>query len=781
MKVIESSALQFSLDEKSGIFNIQSRDDRLPVLKGCHISIRGRKADQRHFYVNFNQLTEYKSSSGLNSIGKTITYQGIDEDLGISWRLNVNLPDGRPLALWQVELVNRSTQPVFIDQINILEPVKQNSQNIFFVQETEASSLAFHSNGWQSWSFTATYRPDQRMRRSNLGFLLDPMVLNPGTPQFRQAGRFSADFYGMLVDRKERTGMLLGFLSQKNHFGSLVADLRGIPSVRLWANGDGARLDPGMTVKTDPAVCYAFHLDQPDPIGPFLDVVADEHGIRNVPASPAGWCSWYYYYENISEDIIRENLAQLKEAKDTLPVDLVQIDDGFEAQVGDWLEFNRKFPDGIEPLAQEIRSAGFTPGLWLAPFIVHPGSQLAADHPDWLLKSTKGKLVRVGFGWNTLTLALDLTVPEALDYACRVLDAAAHHWGFPYLKLDFLYAAALKGQYYDGTRTRAQVLRSGMEALRRTVGDEIFLLGCGAPLGSMLGLVQAMRISEDVSGSWKPKHFGVGFLFKNETHMPSARNSIQNILTRAPLHRRWWVNDPDCLLVRPDSDLNIHEVRSLAAAIGLTGGSVLLSDRMRDLPQERLEIAAALMPPIAERVQVLDWLDAETPVKLRLDLKGAAGEWHALAYFNWKDSPAEVSLRAADFHLPGKDYFVRSFWDQTVWQAESGKEIFKDSLPAHAVILLSVRKKIPSEPVYLGSNINISQGLEVSKWEYKKDRLKVTIFPKRDVSAVVDIALPHIPKSAQFDRQPIENLCIAGNIYRFHFDVFHHGELLVNY
>jgi 7-keto-8-aminopelargonate synthetase-like enzyme len=94
------------------------------------------------------------------------------------------------------------------------------------------------------------------------------------------------------------------------------------------------------------------------------------------------------------------------------------------------------------------------------------------------------------------------------------------------------------------------------------------------------------------------------------------------------------VNDPDCLLVRPDSRLSLDEVRTLATAIGMTGGSVMLSDKMAALPEERNEIAAALLPPMQADVQVLDWLDAETPQKLRLDLQGAAGSWQVLAYFN---------------------------------------------------------------------------------------------------------------------------------------------------
>ena len=127
---------------------------------------------------------------------------------------------------------------------------------------------------------------------------------------------------------------------------------------------------------------------------------------------------------------------------------------------------------------------------------------------------------------------------------------------FHILKLDFLYAGALKGNRFDPSKTRAQILRNAMLSIRESIGKETFLLGCGAPLGSVIGIVDANRIGADVSGDWTPKFMGVSLPFRREPHMPSARNSIQNILARAEQHGRWWINDPDCLLIRDDTNLN---------------------------------------------------------------------------------------------------------------------------------------------------------------------------------------------------------------------------------
>lgn len=772
---LENNHLKLTILEGRSRFDILSIQDGLPDLQGNHIRIRGSYPNGKRFAFS-PQFTSSESASDCEWV-----FTGWDESCGLKWKVSFSAPVNSPFLLWKVDLINASSQEVTLDEIILLEPSEAYVPNLHLKENQDINHFAFFANGWQSWSSSSAYLSGSRMRRSNLGLLQNPMVINPGTPEYRTRGVFSGDFFGVIGDLDSRRAMLLGFLSQKQHFGSLSADLRSRPILRLWANGDATVLRPGASVSTDWAICCPICMDDPEPLAPYIDAIAREHDIGVLPPPPAGWCSWYYYYEKISPDIITDNLKRISSVKERLPLDLIQIDDGFEASPGDWFAFNPRFPNGVAPLAREIQAEGFTPGLWLAPFILHPGSRTAADHPDWLLRQKNGRLARAGFGWNSLSVALDLTVPDALEYACEVVDVAAHQWGFPYLKLDFLYAAAVKCTYRDPTRTRAQVLRSGMEALRRSAGRDTILLGCGAPLGSVLGLVQAMRIGADVSGSWRPFFFGMGFPFKKEPHMPSARNSIQNILVRAGLHRKWWINDPDCLLVRPDSRLNPDEVKSLATAIGMTGGSVLLSDDITRLPDERIELAAALLPPMQEKVRVLDWLDVETPQKLRIDLNGPIGKWHVLAYFNWEDSPGEITLTSADFQLPEDAYWVRSFWDQRVWRAAKGNELFHGRLDAHCSLLFAVRPARETQAAYLGSSLHISQGLEIGVWEESINSLSIQISPGRSTQAKVDLYLPNGPGDAKFEDKPVSYIKLNEGCYRFEVDISQHGKLNLSY
>ncbi len=667
---------------------------------------------------------------------------------GVQLCVEFALSPEKGMALLQMEIQNNSDEALRLQRFI---PVDTQPGDIH-LGDSQQPDPAFYSNGWQSWSCTGTYGLDEKQHTSNIGPFQNPMVVNPGTPQPRHKNQFTGDMFGVLGDRISRMGLLAGFLSQLEQFGSLGASFDPQASLRVWANGDNVLLPPGETAHTDWLALFFFPLDAPDPMGSYLETVAEVHDIQSESTVPVGWCSWYHYYQDISEEIIQSNLDAVLQLKPKCPLPLLQIDDGFETYPGDWFDFKTEFPNGLKPIAQKTKDTGLTPGVWLAPYIVHPKAELVKDHPDWLLRNERGKPVSAGFVWNAFTYALDLTHPEALAYTCDVIRTAVEDWGFDYLKLDFLYAAALDGVYYDPTLTRAQVLRRGFEALRQAAGTEVTLLACGCPLGSALGLFDAMRISADVNGYWKPHFPPVSFFLKKEPHMPAARNALQNILTRAPLHRHWWINDPDCLLVRPDTQLTLPEVQTLTSAIGLTGGSILLSDDLPALPKERLKLAQILLPVIDQRARVLDWFDSFTPSRLRVDLDGPCGPWHLLAWFNWDDQPASFSFSPQAFDLPEAGvWWLREFWTGLIGQlSEKSPLTFRD-IPPHGVRVAAVRPYDANTPAYLGGDLHLSQGMEISQWQSEDKALSLRFDLGREASGRVHVYLPWKPTGAWFN------------------------------
>ncbi len=783
MTHLENDIFKLTIEPGEGRFSIQPKDSKLPGFSGGRLSLRYRtqEVNRKTTLTGWKEIEGSRKAADLEPHGRTeqISYLTAINADGLEVVLHFGIVLETPLVMWKVEVTNKGSFTVNFERIDLLEVNEGDGGSVQSPDALTSDDLGFYSNGWQSWSPSGWYSGNERMRLSRLGRLQNPMISNPGTPLPRKRGQFSSDMFGVIGDRKARSGFVLGFLSQVEQFGSIYADFNKPSKLEMWANCDDVRLDAGKTIKTDWAVYNPILLDHRDPLDKYLEAAARQNYVRVPAESPVGWCSWYHFYTDLSEQDVRNNLQTILEQQETLPIQLVQIDDGFESQVGDWFSFKPEFPQGVAPLAGEITKEGLTPGLWLAPFIVHTKSQLVKEHPEWMLRKKNGALANAGFVWGVLDTALDLTVPEALAYACDVVRTASKEWGYPYLKLDFLYAAAVECVYHDPTLTRAQVLRRGMEALREAVGPEVTLLGCGSPLGSVLGLVEANRIGADVSGNWLPQFKGIGAFFKQEPAMPSARNSIRNILTRAALHQHWWINDPDCLLIRPDTTLTQAEVRSLASVIALTGGSLLVSDDLPRLPAERLRIAEVLVPVMGQRARVIDWFDNGMPERLRLDQLGVTGEWHILAAFNWSDKAVSREITLEDYHLNPGRYLVREFWSGDAGTLTSTQSYKINQLPAHGCAMLAVRQANEDSPTYLGSDLHISQGMEVAEWQATAKSVSATLRLPRKASGKVVLKLPGENWEIRVNEQAVTGKQLGGGAVEIPVEVegFAHVEL----
>ena len=395
----------------------------------------------------------------------------------------------------------------------------------------------------------------------------------------------------------------------------------------------------------------------------------------------------------------------------------------------------------MDALAREIQAAGFRPGLWLAPFIVSPKSRLAREHPDWLLYDERGWPVNAGFLWNTFTRALDLTHPDVQEYLRHVVETIVHRWGYTYLKLDFLYAAALPGNRHDPSLTRPQVLRQGLRLIREVAGDDVFLLGCGSPLGPAVGLVDAMRIGPDIAPHWWPRMYGLSRPWRKKVSYPAAANAIRNTLVRAPYHRHLWWNDPDCVIARAkDISLTPREVQAWISVVGLSGGMVVLSDDLDALPEERREWVAALLPVQPESGRPLDVMEHTIPETVALYLKRPWGEGVTVGLFNWRD---EARTRTLQLGVLGLDwqrpYHVLDFWSGQYLRVTEGYRVFTN-IPKHTGYLLGI-KPVLDVPHLAGSTFHITQGGEIREWRWDPPTLKFRIVLGRRAAGTVLLGL----------------------------------------
>lgn len=793
MPELENNFFHLQILPEQSAFTLTALPDGYPRLVNARLGVRYRLGPRRAQILNSHWSTgAFSPPERVGSSQGTlhqIRLEGDSPDGCLGYRVEFALARQTPIFMWRITLENRGNRPVAIERLTLLEAPAGSIQ----LSPARPGETAFFANGWQSWSQTGTFGPKDAQHWSGLGPFRQPVIAAAGTPRPNRPGHYASDFFGVLGDRTHRTALVAGFLSQRQHFGSLEARIKPRAALNLWANGDDARLNPHESIQTDWAVMCFTSLDEPDPLGVYIEAVARQNRVEAIAETLTGWCSWYQYFNKVSAEDILVNLEVIASLQPRLPLRLVQIDDGFESAFGDWSSFKPTFPRGVGPLAREIRSRGLIPGLWLAPFIANRRSRLARENPEFFLRNAWGLPVSAGATMESpFNVALDLTHPAALDYAASIVRTAVHDWGFDYLKLDFLYAGGLAGRRKDPTQTRAQALRTGLEALRQAAGPEAYLLGCGVPLGSALGLFQACRIGDDVSPGWKPSLPPLPV--ENEIHFPSTRNALQNVLARAPLHRRWWVNDADCLIIRPDSKLSLDEVETMASAIALTGGSLVVSDALSALPPDRQRLVQQLLPLIDQRPRILDWFDASRPTRLRLDLEGPAGPWHLLGLFNWADEAKMVKLQPANFALPEGEYWVRSFWDGFTYQIhpqpllpEASAAIIREALNGpeaggadtgevtvrlapHGVKVLAVRLMVPDEVQYLGGDLHISQGQEISSWQVRDREVRLRLALPRKARGSIELAVPLSPLYASQDGQPIPWQPAAEGTYRFPVD-----------
>ena len=442
-------------------------------------------------------------------------------------------------------------------------------------------------NGYQSWSPTGV---------GVVGLDVDPSIradfpflqaVHHADQRRARPGELRSEWVTVLADDPGpgSTCVLVGFDGGDRHDGTLrVAEVDGTVEVRVEAFLGDAVLESGsrrelhaVHVETGPAAEASALLER------WADVAGRAGGARTTAPFQVGWCSWYQYFHDVTEADIAANLA----LADRWPFEVFQIDDGYQAAIGDWLDTNSRFPSDLAGLAGSIRSSGRTPGLWLAPFLVAPDSEVARRHPDWIARHLVDGVdtgpLRTwwnppwGGGEDGFMYGLDTTHPEVSTHLAAVA-AAVVDAGFPYLKLDFTFSPSVDGGYADPGRTPAERVRDGFAAIRRGAGPDAFLLGCGVPLANVVGLVDASRIGPDVAPTWSldpATEVVAGYLGTQ----PATAHAFTNTLTRAYMHRRLWLNDPDCLMLRTEgTGLSAAAARGWAHTVGLSGGMAIVSD-----------------------------------------------------------------------------------------------------------------------------------------------------------------------------------------------------------
>ena len=131
-----------------------------------------------------------------------------------------------------------------------------------------------------------------------------------------------------------------------------------------------------------------------------------------------------------------ERLEALARTAADIGVERFVLDDGWfrgrrddGAGLGDWTVDPAVWPEGLHPIARTVHALGMRFGLWFEPEMVNPESDLAREHPEWLLQSETTRAWRGQY-------ALDLTRPDAFEHLLEAISALVGEYELDYIKWD---------------------------------------------------------------------------------------------------------------------------------------------------------------------------------------------------------------------------------------------------------------------------------------------------------------------------------------------------------
>ncbi|HOM11516.1 MAG TPA: alpha-galactosidase [Spirochaetota bacterium] len=448
---------------------------------------------------------------------------------------------------------------------------------ILSLQVLTSDDIACFANGYQSWTYTGPFFKDSKKRKPWPQFVIANQE-NAAHPPKGKRGVVQSDMIFVLGDSNQQNAYVFGHLPVHKQFHQFVSFEYNYRTKLLSIIWDVDRFCDAEEDYTLDTVCILQGTVWKT-MEYYAETIAQELSPTFNNTLRKGWCSWYYYYNTITRDEILLNAKYAKE--NSIPFDFIQIDDGYQATIGEWTTVRGSFTAAMRYIADTIKGYGFTPGIWYSPFIVSKDSRIFKENKSWILKDNNGKPVIAGFNpaWGGYYYTVDVTQPAALSWIEDTINTLLYEWGYEYLKLDFMYAAALPGVRHNTTISRYEALAQAVARIRKASGNA-FILGCGMPLQAGIRYVDAMRIGPDVAPQWGRTFFDK--LFNSDSGI-STRSAICSSIYRSFMHNRFWVNDPDCLMIRQHkTKLNPEERQTLYNVITALGGMLVISDRLPD-------------------------------------------------------------------------------------------------------------------------------------------------------------------------------------------------------
>ncbi len=556
----------------------------------------------------------------------------------------------------------------------------------------------------------------------------------------------------------ESPSVAAGFLTGKHNSNRFaVKEPNGQPEFFARGECNGCLLMPGASRQTD-LLFVSLHDNPLEQMERYADLAGKINHVKIWPPRVA-WCTWYAgwmhakmtTYKNGLEKGIEENIPYIqKYFASRGGLHTMRICDDYQMH-GDWNNKTGRITGGFDRLARLISEAGIVPGVWYPTYWASTDSDVFKKHPDWFAMNKDGSTwMRVSKErpvqkpapkkpadgkskvttspessgtprtlkdlYNAPALAVfDTSRPEVQQY----FEDAARTWrerGFRYVTNDYLGYATIPQKFYDPTMTKVEVMRAGLEAVRRGLGDDVFYRTISGPLGVRMGLANDVRISGDSHGDNPAAYFRTAQVWF--------------------YHRRLWLNDPSAVVCARYGNLKpIEWNRMWMSWIALSGTVMTYGESLEDLPEQYTRMYQRLFPPLPVAGRPLDIWENDPYLLWGMDPGEADGPYVLFGVFDVTgDGPRrvrlnldEVAARCRGWDKPATapgGYLLWDFWQQKLLLSESEK--LELPLLAKSGQLFALRSN-RGRPQLLGTSGHFSQGVVEAHdvvWDAAKNQLR---------------------------------------------------------
>ncbi|OGS21654.1 MAG: hypothetical protein A2252_11660 [Elusimicrobia bacterium RIFOXYA2_FULL_39_19] len=560
---------------------------------------------------------------------------------------------------------------------------------------------------------------------------------------------FRSYIFTIIQDAFSDNCLTAGFVTVKDFIGEIYVNTHKsvdfAEEFRASNIGDGIYIENGAECKSERL--YLNFIDKnKQGISCYSDILAAENKPLIKEKTVSAWSPFVYfagkeYREKTTEKNILAMVKHMSENKAEYPFEYIQIDSGYQIFKGDWDKWNEKFPHGPKWFADQVKKYGFKPGIWMTPFLVSKQSDMAKEHPDWLMKNEKDEPREINH-FGEVGYILDCSHPGALNWMEELGRKWTKEYGYEYIKFDgAVVGAFMDGILYDKKVSKAKAYRMGIEAFRKGIGDDTYFIG-GA-FSPSIGVVNAMRVGEDIGAKWGWKKSGRKGGYTGPCPIIEGIPSTLNMFF---LNRKVWHNDPDYIVVRQEgdnSDLSENEAIFWASLLSMSGGNSIWSDNPLTLAPKRKKILDKVLIPHTSTAEPLNFMKERIPYVYNLSLKLGHASYNVVGLFNHSEDKKTFKLDFKELGVNAESNHVFDFWKEK-YMGIHKNEIEIRNVPARSVVLLRVTP-VADVPQVVGTDIHITQGaVELSAAAYneqlKEYELKVKKFAGK--TGKIYIALP---------------------------------------